>query len=217
MVIFLLLLSGFCWTIVYLKLIVSGFKEKTYGMPFIALTLNFSWEVIYSYFNLTTHNYTSIQTWITLIWLFLDIFIIFTYLLYGKSYFPPYCNREYFIPWTLIIFLMSFILQYLFIIEFGDSGQVYSAFLQNLIMSILFINMLVHRNDLKGQNLVIAINKWLGTLASTILFGFIYGNRLALVIGIFCSVFDLIYIYFLNHIKKMHISLSKSHNILKNK
>ncbi len=206
MVIFLLLLSGFCWTIVYLKLIVSGFKEKTYGMPFIALTLNFSWEVIYSYFNLINHNYTSIQTWITFIWLFLNIFIIFTYLFYGKSYFPPYCNREYFIPWTLIIFFMSFILQYFFIIEFGGSGQIYSAFLQNLIMSILFINMLVHRNDLKGQNLVIAINKWIGTLAPTILFGIIYGNRLALVIGVFCSVFDLIYIYFLNSIRKFKAS-----------
>ncbi len=206
MVIFLLLLSGFCWTIVYLKLIVSGFKEKTYGMPFIALTLNFSWEVIYSYFNLINHNYTSTQTWITFIWLFLNIFIIFTYLFYGKSYFPPYCNREYFIPWTLIIFLMSFVLQYFFIIEFGGSGQIYSAFLQNLIMSILFINMLVHRNDLKGQNLVIAINKWIGTLAPTILFGIIYGNRLALVIGIFCSVFDLIYIYFLNSIRKFKAS-----------
>lgn len=206
MILFLLLLSGFCWTIVYLKLIISGFKEKTYGMPFIALTLNFSWEVIYSYFNLINHDYTSLQTWITLIWLFLDIFIIFTYFLYGKSYFPPYCNREYFIPWTLLIFLMSFVLQYFFIIEFGDSGQVYSAFLQNLIMSILFINMLVHRNDLKGQYLVIAINKWIGTLAPTILFGFIYGNRLALVIGVFCSVFDLIYIYFLNSLKRFKSS-----------
>jgi hypothetical protein len=211
MVTFLLLLSGFCWTIVYIKMIISGFKEKTYGMPFIALTLNFSWEVIYSYFNLIDHNYTSIQTWITFIWLLLDIFIIFTYLLYGTRYFPPYCNREYFIPWTLIIFIMSFVLQYFFIIEFGASEQVYSAFLQNLIMSILFINMLVHRNDLKGQNLVIAINKWIGTLAPTILFGIIYGNRLALIIGIFCSVFDLIYIFFLNSIRKFKSShISKS-------
>ncbi|MDR3597542.1 hypothetical protein [Clostridium sp.] len=209
MVLFLLSLSGFCWTIVYIQLICLGFKEKTYGMPFVALALNFAWEAFYSYIGLK-YYFTSIQTWITLIWLILDTLVVFTYLIYGKKYFPKHCSKEYFAPWTLIIFLMSFVLQYFFFIQFGDLGKVYSAFLQNLIMSILFINMLVHRSDFKGQDLTIAINKWIGTLAPTILFGAIYGNNLALVIGIFCSVFDLIYIYFIKNIKKLRLTLSKS-------
>jgi len=212
MVLFLLLLSGLCWIIVYIQLIILGLKYKTYGMPCAALALNFAWEALHSYIDLKS-NVTNIQTWITLICLLLDIVIVYTYLRYGKKYFPKHTSKEYFMPWTTIIFLMSFVIQYYFVIEFGDLGGLYSAFLQNLIMSILFINMLVNRTDTKAQNLTIAINKWIGTLASTILFGVIGGHKLVLVLGIFCSVFDILYIYFLNNIKRMLSNHSKSATI----
>lgn len=209
MVLFLLSLSGVCWTIVYIKLILVGFKDKTYGMPFVALTLNFAWEAIHSYIGLKS-NPTSIQTWITLIWLLLDIVIVYTYLRYGMRYFPKHTNKTYFAPWTILIFFMSFFIQYYFAVSFGDLGKLYSAFLQNLIMSILFINILANRIDMKGQNLTIAIYKCIGTLALTILYGVIQGDKLVLVLGIFCSVFDIIYIYFLNNIKKVSYTYSKS-------
>ena len=209
MVLFLLLLSGLCWIIVYIQLIIVGLKHKTYGMPFVALALIFTWEALYSYIGLKS-NLLNIQTWIILIWLLLDMVIVYTYLRYGRKYFPKHTSKEYFMPWTILIFLMSFIIQYYFIVEFGDLGKLYSAFLQNLIMSILFINMLVNRMDIKGQNLTIAINKWIGTLAPTILFGVIQGNKLVLVLGIFCSIFDILYIYFLNNIKKMSSNRPKS-------
>ena len=212
MVLFLLLLSGICWTIVYIQLIWVGFKDKTYGMPFVALALNFAWEVLHSYIGLKS-NLSSIQTWITLIWLFLDIIIVYTYLKYGRKHFPKYTSKKFFLPWSILIFLMSFIIQYYFVIEFGALGGLYSAFLQNLIMSILFINLLINRIDIKGQNLNIAIYKWIGTLAPTILYGVIQGNKLILVLGIFCSIFDILYIYFLNNIKKMSSNHSKSSTI----
>lgn len=215
MELFLLLLTGICWTIVYLHLIHLGFKEKTYGIPFIALALNFAWEALHSYIHLKT-NPTSIETWILLVWLFLDFFVVCTYLLYGKKYFPKHTSTEYFMPWTIIIFIMSFVLQYFFIVEFKELGKVYSAFIQNLIMSILFITMLIKRSDLKGQSLTIAINKWIGTLASTILLGVIGGNKLVLALGIFCSIFDIIYIYFLNILKKS-LNLAKSSTTLNSK
>jgi len=212
MVLFLLLLSGICWIIVYIQLIIVDFKDKTYGMPFIALALNFAWEALHSYIGLKS-NLSSIQTWITLIWLLLDIVIVYTYLKYGRNFFPKHTSKKFFMPWTIVMFLMSFIIQYYFVIEFGALGGLYSAFLQNLIMSILFINLLVNRMDIKGQNLNIAIYKWIGTLALTILYGVIQGNKLILVLGIFCSLFDILYIYFLNNIKKMSSNHSKSSTI----
>jgi hypothetical protein len=204
----LLLLGGICWTIVYIELIFLGFKEKTYGMPFIALALNFTWEALQSYIGLK-NNIWNLETLVILIWFLLDIIIVFTYLIYGKKYFPKQSSKEFFVPWTIIIFLMSFVLQYYFIVEFGDLGKVYSAFVQNLIMSILFITMLVSRTDKKGQSLTIAINKWIGTLALTILFGVFGESKLVLVLGVFCSVFDILYIYFLNKVNKMSSIHSK--------
>lgn len=209
MVLFLTLLGGVCWTIVYIELIRVGFKNKTYGMPFVALALNVAWEALYSYIGLK-NNASSVQSWINLIWLLLDVVIIYTYLRYGIKYFPKHISKKFFMPWNKIIFLMSFVIQYYFVVEFGDLGGWYSAFLQNLIMSILFIDMFSNRVNIKGQNLTIAVNKWIGTLAPTILYGVIYGNKLVLVLGIFCSVFDIIYIYLLSIAKTMSFKYSNS-------
>jgi hypothetical protein len=70
----------------------------------------------------------------------------------------------------------------------------YSAFLQNLLMSGLFIALFVARRGSRGQTLLIAFAKWIGTLAPTILLGAIGSSGFILGIGILCSVFDLVYI-----------------------
>jgi hypothetical protein len=110
-------------------------------------------------------------------------------------------NSSAFIGWSVLGLLTAVCVEFAFIREFGVAvGAGYSAFLQNLLMSVLFIDMLVKRGSREGQSLTIAINKWLGTLAPTILFGIIgdggfpNGSFLILVLGILCSVFDLIYI-----------------------
>jgi hypothetical protein len=114
-----------------------------------------------------------------------DIAIVTTYFTFGRKEFAKYCPlKNHFIPWSILIFAMSFALQYSFLIEFGDSAPKYSAFLQNLIMSVLFISMLIGRKSTLGQNQIIAVCKWLGTLAPTILIGAMDGNQLVLVLGI---------------------------------
>jgi hypothetical protein len=79
--------------------------------------------------------------------------------------------------------------QWLLIAEFGvhDAGR-YSAFLQNLLMSGLFIAMLVVRRGLRGQTLTIAIAKWLGTLAPTILFGVLDKTHRSFSVSASCAV-----------------------------
>ena len=192
------LVSGICWTIVYIELIRLGFRDRTYGMPLFALALNISWESIQFFIDIFS-NAITVQTWINLVWFLLDIVITYTYFKYGKEEFPKNVNRNYFIPWSIIVLITAFVLEYLFVIQFGrDMGTRYSAFIQNLIMSVLFIGMLTRRTDAKGQNLNIAVSKCAGTLAPTILFGIILSNYLILVLGIFCLLFDSIYIYLLN-------------------
>jgi hypothetical protein len=194
------LISGACWTIVYVEIIRLGFKEKTYGMPLFALALNISWECVHAYLYLST-NPGSIQGWINLLWFLFDIVIVITYIKYGKSDFSRFCDPKYFIPWSLLALVMSFSVQVAFVAEFGEMGAGYSAFLQNLLMSVLFIAMLCVRKGGKGQSLLIAICKWLGTLAPTIMAGIIHGYVLLLILGIFCSVFDIMYIFMLGRSK----------------
>jgi hypothetical protein len=95
----------------------------------------------------------------------------------------------------VLIFASSYAVQWLFIGQFGwtDAAK-YSAFLQNLLMSGLFIAMLVARRGIRGQSMLIAVAKWIGTLAPTIAIGVYEHSPFILGIGILCSVFDLVYI-----------------------
>jgi hypothetical protein len=78
----------------------------------------------------------------------------------------------WFYTWGIVGLAAAFIIQYSFIVEFGLlMGAVYSAFLQNLLMSILFITMSVQRGTSEGQTMLIAVSKWIGTAAPTVLMG----------------------------------------------
>ena len=46
--IILTIISGVCWTIVYIDGIRIGFRDKSYAIPFYALALNFAWELLYT-------------------------------------------------------------------------------------------------------------------------------------------------------------------------
>ena len=79
-------------------------------------------------------------------------------------------------------------------------APIYAAFLQNALMSGLFIAMLVSRGGMRGQSLTIAIGKFLGTLAPVVEFS--GGSNLVLIIGSVIVVLDLTYIGLVAHIKR---------------
>lgn len=198
----LIAISGICWTVVYVDGIRLGFKHRSYAIPFYALALNFAWEVIYSVFGLRTK--VNLQTIVNPIWLAFDVGILYTYFKYGRKYFPGQLPAQWFIGWSVLILGMALSVQYGFLREFGvPIGAAYSAFLQNCLMSVLFIHMFIKRGSREGQSLNIAVNKWLGTLAPTILYGILGGEGfrgpsfLILALGVCCSIFDLVYIWML--------------------
>ncbi len=193
MQLFLTVVSGLAWTIVYIESIRLGFRDKTYAMPVAALGLNIAWETIYGLHGLT--GTIDPQAVINLLWAAADLVIVYTFLRFGRSELPRFVNRPLFIGWAVVIFGTAYTVQALFIAEFGwVDGARYSAFLQNLLMSGLFIAMLVVRRGARGQSLIIAVAKWLGTLAPTILIGVLGDLPFIVGIGLLCSVFDLIYI-----------------------
>ncbi|MEP6741624.1 MAG: hypothetical protein ABJB61_03925 [bacterium] len=221
MKVFLTLVSGICWTIVYLDGTRLGFKDRSYAIPFYALALNFTWELLYTYYGFQTT--ITVQAVVNAIWLVFDVGILITYFKFGRKYFragvPGYSSANsagtsrVFIGRSVLALIAALFVQYAFRKEFGVRvGAGYSAFLQNLLMSALFIDMLVRRGSREGQSLTIAVSKWLGTLAPTILFGIIgdggfpRGSSLIVVVGILCSVFDLIYIRLLLKTKPVTLS-----------
>jgi hypothetical protein len=193
MVPFLTVFSGLAWTIVYAESIRVGFRDKTYAIPVAALALNFAWESTYAARDLMTS--VSIQAVVNLIWALADLGVVYTYFKYGRAELPGFVTKRMFAGWGVLIFAVSYALQWLFIGKFGArDASSYAAFLQNALMSGLFIQMVIARRGLRGQTLSIAVAKWLGTLAPTMLFGVIQPSSFILGLGMICSVFDLVYI-----------------------
>lgn len=209
---FLTLVSGIAWTIVYISCIRTGFKQKTYCMPLFALGLNFAWEVIYSVDEIVelvgNPSMFSVQTIVNIIWAALDAVIVYTYFKYGKKYFPENA-KKYFVPFSILTFATCAVLQFAYYFEFhGIPAAQYSAFVQNAAMSILFLVMLYRRGSTEGQSMTIAVAKWIGTLAPALLMGVVQGFNVYIVLtGIVCSVFDLIYIWALSSWKKQETVL----------
>jgi len=198
----LLLIGGLGWTIIYIDAIRLGFRDKTYAIPFLALAFNVTWEfynTIQGYLYAGFH----VTTFINLIWLTLDVLIVYTYFKYGNHN----LNYTLFYIQTITILFLFLIFRHLIGVFFGKvNGALFSAFIENIIMSILFIRMFFIRKGLKGQSLLIAISKCIGNVSLMLLVGLIGINRLggpiSLVfeIGLFTLLADLWYIYLiLNH------------------
>lgn len=198
----LVAISGIAWSAVYIDSIRLGFKQKTYCMPLFALGLNICWEGIYACMDLFIRGDISAQAIANSAWFLLDIVILVTYFKFAKSECRTQTERRFFVPWTLLALITCFVLQILFIVEFGDvAGEKYSAFLQNLAMSLCYLYMLRSRTCSRGQSMVIAVSKCLGTLTPTII-GAMEGNVFLIVTGILCFVFDVIYIVCLGKVKQ---------------
>lgn len=203
---FLSALSGLAWTIVYIDAIRIGFRHRTYAIPLVALGLNFAWETTYTAQDLMGRM--SPQGYVNLVWALADLVIVYTFFAFGRGEFPRLVTRPVFALLGTLVFGASYAVQWLFLAEFGHDAGRYSAFLQNLLMSGLFIAMLMARRGLRGQTLTIAVAKWIGTLAPTILIGVLRGEPFILGIGILCSVFDLVYIGLVLRLKARPEALS---------
>jgi hypothetical protein len=214
----LTLVSGLCWTVVYILIIVRSWRDKTYGMPYWALAFNFSWELIFSFFlssNLPDHQ---LQIIINRVWLAFDVFILVAYFRYGKKEWPSAVPRSLFIPYSVLVMIIGFFFVYLISVELDHSRGKYAAFIQNLMMSWLFIAMLNRRRNTSGQSIGIASFKLIGTLAPTLIYGL--KSNFVLFLGLSCFIADLIYLLLLIGMSRDRVSQSRSsfsHEAIKSK
>lgn len=194
MLITLSIVSGIAWTIVYIEAIRLGLRQRTYAMPMAALGLNLGWEWTFGLHGLVSG--ITVQTVINLVWAVADVGILYTFFRFGRREFPQFVTRAMFAAYGVLILVIGFVVQWLFIVQFGwDQAPVFSAFLQNALMSGLFIAMFVSRRGARGQSLLLAVAKFLGTLAPTIAFGIIRSwDPFVLGVGIICAVLDVIYV-----------------------
>ncbi len=187
-----LILGGLCdtlWAIAYLLIIRRGFKDKTYGMPMVALLTNLSWEIIFSFI----YPYDTIQVYLNIVWFVIDLLILYQFIKFGKKEFKK-IPQDWFWMTIGIIGVLSFAAVFSITVEFQDWYGNYTGFGDNMMMSGLFIWMLFERGDLRGQSIYIALSKFLGTTAAFASVSLVFETSFLLRFMYFgVLVFDMIY------------------------
>jgi hypothetical protein len=157
--------SGVLWTLTYLLIIRQGLLHRTYGMPLVALCANISWEFIFAF----VYPHDLPQRAVNVVWLSFDVVILIQLLLYGPREFATLPRRLFYAAFALAL-TTAFGAVLTVTLQFDDSDGAYSAFGQNLMMSILFVTMLYSRGSMRGQSVWIAVLKMGGTALASFSF-----------------------------------------------
>ena len=175
--------SGLCWTITYVLILRRGFRDGTYGMPLAALAANLSWELIYA-----IHPQNRLQGAVNLVWLLLDLGLLAQLIAFGPRELPSWSRAKLLAGFALAAGVASSLI-WTVGVDLGDQNAgIYAAFAQNLLMSLLFLQMLHARRrsspieprtgrvtphprgELRGQSPAIASFKGVGTLLASAAF-----------------------------------------------
>ena len=156
------------WAIVYILAIYIGQKQKTYAIPMVAIGLNVNWEIVHT----AIHPPALFANLIAnLVWLAFDLLIVIQLIRFGRNHQTNDVLYRFFggiVVGMLALSLVGHVTFYTHVTSnsiFPDTDGVVSAFIINLVMSVLFVGMYFSRADGKGLSKAIAWLKMLGTAA----------------------------------------------------
>lgn len=200
------------WIVAYILIIRLGFKDRTYGVPLLAVCLNLAWEFIFTFIHMPKGPDGSLDVvkfCMFLGWLVLDVLIFWQLLKYGGKEQRTDELRRFFPVVVILCLAGAFGWHLTFTRAFDDPHGFLSAFIINLVMSVLFVGLAFERPDSKGLSYGAAWLKMLGT--GIISFANVFmlledpgydGFWFFLFIGIF--VFDATYVFLLHRRRGRH-------------
>ncbi len=153
------------WLIAYGLMIRRGLKDRSYGMPMVALCLNIAWEVFYSLFSgAQLANRIGYG-----LYLAVDLGVLWTCLRYGPEDFESRLTKRYFRPLTVATLIGGFFLVRQFSFSFDDSYGGISATFTTLLLSVLMVGMILRRDSVRGQSLYIGLFVLLGDICGWVM------------------------------------------------
>lgn len=183
------------WIVLYILVIRRGFIDKSFGIPFVALALNMSWDIVGATVALGPPQ----QSVADMFYYALQLVILYQVVAYGWKDFQEQMGKNEFVFWVGFTQVIAVPLMIISMIELRDPVGVEMGFVDTFINAALFIAMFYRRADLAGQSIYIGLLKLIGTgtmsAALTIYPWAGYEDSVILVplyLGIF--VLDLIYV-----------------------
>jgi hypothetical protein len=196
-------ISGICWIAAYALLVKRGFQDRSYGMPLVAMSGNLAWETVFSLVYPIGMN--SPGRVIIFVWLILDFLIMLTFFLYGCKYFEADYHLTRLQFYLIGAFSLSsayalFVTAPPFLLSLprfsNDMFEVASflAYALNLVISVLFVNMVLQRKSVEGQSFYIGLLKWLGTFLVAAWYLLEHNYPLIWFLVIQIEIFDIMYL-----------------------
>ena len=152
------------WLMVYVLMIRRGIRDKSYGMPVIALCMNLAWEFYFAFLA----GLSPVGAVGNTLYFLLDLGILATCLRYGPDDFNWPIFKIHFRKFVGLFLVVCFVMVTVFVRAFNDYGILITLQVE-MIYSTLLIAMIIRRNSVKGQSLYIAL---------LILVGDILGNAI---------------------------------------
>ena len=159
------------WTAAYLQIVKQCHRDKTYGLPLVIIFFDVTWEFIFS-FQLVAPG-IPVLVWGNRLWFVGDLIIVAQVFRYGRNVQTHPWVKQHFYAVCVAGMLLAGLALYFFSRYTGDVYGLASSFMINFAMSILFINLLFSRPDLRGLPAGVGWSKMIGT-ASGALFCYLW-------------------------------------------
>jgi len=154
------------WILAYLFILHRCFRDRTYGLPIVAICLNFAWEILASF---VFPNPVPLWHFFDRAWLVIDVLLVYQLFRWGRAEQSVPELAKYF-PFAIVVpFALGVWGLYAFVDSYVDRLGLVGAFGVNLIMSILFVFFyFARRGTGRGLSRGGAVFKMLGTLGTSI-------------------------------------------------
>ena len=151
------------WALAYVQILATCFRQKTYGLPLACIFLDISWEFLFAFNRVAPLE--DALSWGNRLWFFADCVILAQVFLYGReAQSNPWVRRHFYLI-CVVSLGASLLGLYCFETYFNDIYGVASSFLINFVLSLLFIQLLFSRPDLKGLPYGAAWTQMMGSVA----------------------------------------------------
>jgi hypothetical protein len=155
------------WLIAYILIFCKGFRDRTYGVPAVALALNFTWEILYTIQFPPSDWPHIVLRWL---WLLADCIIVYQYFRFGRQESEFQALRPYFYPLAIFLFISAYVFQFTYRYHFDQPDGYENAFLINFVMSLLFVRFFFLRPDMRGLSYGAAWCKMIGTAILAVIY-----------------------------------------------
>lgn len=159
------------WLILYVLAIIGGFRAKSYEIPLVAISANFSWELIAAVFRIAPVRLWHIGD---IGWLGLDAGIVWTVLRYGRQQQQIPEIRRNFYAVVVGTFVFALVAQLALEQALDDAYGFLDAYIISVMMSVLFYFLYFARRVANDINYAIAWCKLLGNGLTSAGFIFLY-------------------------------------------